>query len=147
MNPFRFLGLPLKRGMTTCAIAMALSALQSCGQNTPIVETTICEVIDRPSMFDHKRIQVHAQIESDGMHAMGAFDSQCPHFGILIQYSSRVSQHRDIKELEDAVYPEGTLHVKVTTSLVGLFYFRPAAPLSRVLQLESVSHLVVKKVK
>lgn len=112
--------------------------------------TNLCAIAAHPGDFDHKAVQVHAVIESDGIEHTGLIDESCSSKGMALSIPDKVANHPDVKRLIDAIFRDGqvgTIGKRITATVSGTFLSRPDGRPSRELVLESVSDLKVSRQK
>lgn len=135
----------LKTVMIGCAAMLSVSC--SSVIRKPDI-TDLCALVAQPAHFDHKIVQVHGIIRSDGIEHTVLVDGSCDHKGVALSISDEVASHTDAKALLDAIYregPIGTAGKHIAATITGVFLSSPGGRPPRTLFVKSVSDLKVSR--
>jgi hypothetical protein len=133
------------------ALAIALFSLAACGTardatDAEPLNATICELSATPAKFDGRRVNVTANVDSDGIEHTSLSDSHCPGVGVAPDTPAAIRGNADMKALDAAIFKgrPGTIDKRISASFRGVFHWHPREIPMRVLTLESVNDLHVE---
>jgi hypothetical protein len=124
-----------------------LAFSQSSHAETLPIVATFCDLVNDPVRYDHRRIRMRAQFESDGIERVLIIDRSCATHGINILLASG-SRKRDVNgHLWDAIISgsPGTQDKKVTAIIVGTYLANAGQPTAPTIVVESFFELHVKR--
>jgi len=118
---------------TILGVAVAVMPLLGCsGESRPDKPqtTVLCDVIERPRLYDRHLIRFHARLESDCIEHTVFADQRCGR-GVAAAYSSDITPHAVFEQIHDVVCGrrglQGTLDKVVTGTFEGRFKYAPSA--------------------
>ena len=95
---------------------------------SPVIDTTLCEMLACPETFDRRTVRFKAHFESDGIENVGLVDPACRHQGGAEPRETLVLSSGDRAAFNRAIYSgtQGTIDREIEATFTGVFLAHPA---------------------
>lgn len=137
-------------GLITLAVMFSnpcVSIVPQDSETHSILDTTVCELVQRSSKFNKKVVRVHASVVTDGIEHTLILDDSCPKVGVSFSTDSSFRQRANYQELRNAILDQAASNSKikkVTATLTGRFIrYREGRRTKVALEVENISDIEI----